>query len=187
MTSRGLQILNRFTGWWRLLFFTQAMSVFFCMCLQGVPYSSELRRIALIIILMRAGLSMNVSGLKKVGPSAILMWFIPATLEILGYFFIAPHFLGTTKLEALIIGAVLAAVSPAVIVPRKIRLTEEGYGTKKQIPQMILAGASVDDVFVIVIFSTFISMAQGKEIDAIKIASIPHSPKRCIYAWLHRS
>lgn len=97
-------------------------------------------------------------------------------------FFIAPHFLRTTKLEALIIGAVLAAVSPAVIVPRKIRLTEEGYGTKKQIPKMILAGASVDDVFVIVIFSTFISMAQGKEIDAIKIASIPYSPKRCIYA-----
>lgn len=163
-------------------------SAFFIACgLQGVPYSSELRRIALIIILMRAGLSMNVSGQKKVGRSAILMWFIPATLEILGYFFIAPHFLGTTKLEALIIGAVLAAVSPAVIVPRKIRLTEEGYGTKKQIPKMILAGASVDDVFVIVIFSTFISMAQGKEIDAIKIASIPYSPKRCIYAWLHRS
>ena len=90
---------------------------------------------------MRAGLSMNVSGLKKVGRSAILMCFIPATLEILGYFFFAPHFLGTTKIEALIIGAVLAAVSPAVIVPRKIRLTEEGYGTKKQIPQMILAGA----------------------------------------------
>ena len=108
------------------------MSAFFIACgLQGVPYSSELRRIALIIILMRAGFSMNVSGLKKVGRSAILMWFIPATLEILGYFFIAPHFLGTTKLEALIIGAVLAAVSPAVIVPRKIRLTEEGYGTKK--------------------------------------------------------
>ena len=119
---------------------------------------------------------------KKLDVQQSLCDLYPQLLKFSDTFFVAPHFLGTTKLEALIIGAVLAAVSPAVIVPRKIRLTEEGYGTKKQIPKMILAGASVDDVFVIVIFSTFISMAQGKEIDAIKIASIPYSPKRCIYA-----
>lgn len=123
---------------------------------------------------MRTGLSMNVSGLKKLDIQQSLCTLYLQLLKSSDTFF-APHFLGTTKLEALIIGAVLAAVSPAVIVPRKIRLTEEGYGTKKQIPQMILAGASVDDVFVIVIFSTFFSMAQGKEIDAIKIASIPFS------------
>ncbi|MCQ2240654.1 cation:proton antiporter [Treponema sp.] len=137
--------------------------------------SSELRRIALIIILMRAGLSLNISGLKQVGRSAILMCFVPATLEILGYVLIAPCFLGVSRLEAAIIGAVLAAVSPAVIVPRMIKLSEEGYGTKKQIPQMILAGASVDDVFVIVIFSTFIGMAQGQGIDAMQLVRIPCS------------
>ncbi|MDO4505966.1 MAG: cation:proton antiporter [Spirochaetales bacterium] len=137
--------------------------------------SSELRRIALIIILMRAGLSLDVSGLKKVGRSAVLMCFVPATLEIIGYILIAPCLLGVSILEAGITGAVLAAVSPAVIVPRMIRLTEEGYGTKKQIPQMILAGASVDDVFVIVIFSTFLSMAQGNGIDAMQFVRIPFS------------
>lgn len=137
--------------------------------------SSELRRIALIIILMRAGLSLNISGLKQVGRSAILMCFVPATLEIIGYVLIAPCFLGVSRLEAAIIGAVLAAVSPAVIVPRMIKLSEEGYGTKKQIPQMILAGASVDDVFVIVIFSTFIGMAQGQGIDAMQLVRIPCS------------
>lgn len=137
--------------------------------------SSELRRVALIIILMRAGLSLDVSGLKQVGLSAVLMCFVPATLEIIGYTIVAPIFLGVTILEAAIIGAVLAAVSPAVIVPRMIKLSEEGYGTKKQIPQMILAGASVDDVFVIVIFSTFLGMAQGQGINAMQFVRIPLS------------
>lgn len=137
--------------------------------------SAELRRIALIIILMRAGLSLDVSGLKKVGRSAVLMCFVPAILEITGFIIAAPHFLGLSILEAGIMGSVLAAVSPAVIVPRMIKLTEEGYGTKKQIPQMILAGASVDDVFVIVVFSTFIGIAQGHGIDAVQIAKIPLS------------
>lgn len=137
--------------------------------------SSELRRIALIIILMRAGLSLDISGLKKVGRSAILMCFVPATFEIVGYILIAPVLLHISYLDAAIMGAVLAAVSPAVIVPRMIKLTEEGYGTQKQIPQMILAGASVDDVFVIVMFSAFTGMAQGQEISALQFATVPVS------------
>ena len=131
--------------------------------------SAELGRIAFIIILMGAGLSPDVSGLKKVGRSAVLMCFLPAALEITGYIIAAPHFLGFTMLESGIMGSVLAAVSPAVIVPRIKRLTEEGFGTKKQIPQMILAGASVDHVFVIVLFSTFIGIARGHGIDLQKI------------------
>lgn len=137
--------------------------------------STELRRIALIIILMRAGLSLDLSGLKKVGRSAVLMCFLPATFEILGYVLIAPRLLGISLLDAAIMGAVLAAVSPAVIVPRMIKLTEENYGTKKQIPQMILAGASVDDVFVIVIFSAFLGMAQGESVSVLQFVKIPFS------------
>lgn len=137
--------------------------------------STELRRIALIIILMRAGLTLDVSGLKKVGRSAFLLCFVPAALEIVGYIVFAPILLNVTYLDAAIMGAVLAAVSPAVIVPRMIRLTEEGYGTEKQIPQMILAGASVDDVFVIVMFSTFIGMAQGNGVNAMQFVKIPAS------------
>lgn len=137
--------------------------------------STELRRIALIIILMRAGLSLDLSGLKKVGRSAILMCFLPATFEILGYVLVAPRLLGISLLDAAIMGSVLAAVSPAVIVPRMIKLTEEKYGTKKQIPQMILAGASVDDVFVIVIFSAFLGMAQGESVSVLQFVKIPFS------------
>lgn len=137
--------------------------------------SSELRRIALVIILMRAGLSLDVSGLKKVGRSAVLMCFLPAVFEIAGYVILAPRFLNVSLLDAAIMGSVLAAVSPAVIVPRMIRLTEEGYGTSKQIPQMILAGASVDDVFVIVMFSAFTGMAQGQDISWVSFARVPVS------------
>ncbi len=137
--------------------------------------SSELRRIALVIILMRAGLSLDVIGLKKVGRSAVLMCFLPAVFEIAGYVILAPRFLDVSLLDAAIMGAVLAAVSPAVIVPRMIRLTEEGYGTSKQIPQMILAGASVDDVFVIVMFSAFTGMAQGQDISWVSFARVPVS------------
>lgn len=137
--------------------------------------SSELRRIALVIILMRAGLSLDVTGLKKVGRSAVLMCFLPAVFEIAGYVILAPRFLDVSLLDAAIMGAVLAAVSPAVIVPRMIRLTEEGYGTSKQIPQMILAGASVDDVFVIVMFSAFTGMAQGQDIFWVSFARVPVS------------
>lgn len=137
--------------------------------------SSELRRIALVIILMRAGLSLDVSGLKKVGRSAVLMCFLPAVFEIAGYVILAPRFLNVSLLDAAIMGSVLAAVSPAVIVPRMIKLTEEGYGTSKQIPQMILAGASVDDVFVIVMFSAFTGMAQGQDISWVSFARVPVS------------
>lgn len=137
--------------------------------------SSELRRIALIIILMRAGLSLDLTGLKKVGRSAILMCFLPASFEILGYVLIAPPLLKISIVDAAIMGAVLAAVSPAVIVPRMIKLTEEKYGTAKQIPQMILAGASVDDVFVIVMFSAFLGIAQGQNVSPVQFAKIPVS------------
>ena len=119
--------------------------------------SADLRQIALVIILTRAGLSLSLSDLKKVGRPAILMCFVPACVEIVGTIILAPLLFGITTLEAAIIGAVIAAVSPAVIVPRMIRFMEEGYGTKKSIPQLILAGASVDDVFVIVLFTSFTS------------------------------
>ena len=111
--------------------------------------SSELRQIALIIILLKAGLSLNLADLKKVGRPAIMMACIPATFEILAYFLLAPYFLGITRLEAAVMGAVMGAVSPAVVVPRMVQLMDEKYGTAKSIPQMILAGASCDDIYVI--------------------------------------
>ena len=123
--------------------------------------SAELRKIALIIILTRAGLSLDLSGLKKIGRPAVLMCFVPASFEIIGILIFAPKLMGLTTLEAAIMGAVLAAVSPAVVVPRMVKLMDEGYGTREGIPQLILAGASVDDVYVIVLFSTFVSMMQG--------------------------
>ena len=111
--------------------------------------SSELRQIALIIILLKAGLSLNLADLKKVGRPAIMMACIPATFEILAYFLLAPYFLGITRLEAAVMGAVMGAVSPAVVVPRMVQLMDEKYGTAKSIAQMILAGASCDDIYVI--------------------------------------
>lgn len=137
--------------------------------------SSELRRIALIIILMRAGLSLNLKDLKKVGVSAVLMCFVPAAFEMAAYILIAPLFFDIGWIDAAIMGTVLAAVSPAVIVPRMIKLTEEGWGKEKRIPQMILAGASVDDVFVIVMFTTFTSIAQGESVNAFQFIKIPLS------------
>ena len=120
--------------------------------------SAEIRKIALIIILARAGLSLNVADLKKVGRPAVLMCFVPACFEILGMLVLAPALLGVSLMDAAIMGAVVGAVSPAVIVPKMLGLIEEGYGKEKSIPQMILAGASVDDVFVIVMFSVFTGM-----------------------------
>lgn len=137
--------------------------------------SAEIRKIALIIILTRAGLSLDVSGLKKIGRPAIMMCFVPATFELLGMLVLGPLLLGLSLLEAAIMGAVLAAVSPAVVVPRMVKLMEEGYGTKQGIPQLILAGASVDDVYVIVLFTTFVGMAQGQEISVMKFINIPIS------------
>lgn len=137
--------------------------------------SADIRKIALIIILTRAGLSLDVSGLKKIGRPAIMMCFVPATFELIGMLILGPKLLGLTLLEAAIMGAVLAAVSPAVVVPRMVKLMEEGYGTKKGIPQLILAGASVDDVYVIVLFTTFTGMAQGNGVSIIRFVNIPVS------------
>lgn len=137
--------------------------------------SSEIRQIALIIILTRAGLSLDISGLKKLGRPAVMMCFVPASFELLGMILLAPKLLGLSMLEAAIMGAVLAAVSPAVVVPRMVKLMEEGYGTKKGIPQLILAGASVDDVYVIVLFTTFTSMIQGNGVSVIRFINIPVS------------
>ena len=130
---------------------------------------------ALIIILTRAGLGLDLLGLKKMGRSAVLMCFVPASFELLGMLFLAPKLLGITWLEAAVMGAVLAAVSPAVVVPRMVRLMEEGYGVKEGIPQLILAGASVDDVYVIVLFSTFVGMMQGEGASLIRFVNIPVS------------
>lgn len=137
--------------------------------------SADLRQIALVIILTRAGLSLNLEDLKKVGRPAILMCFVPACVELVGTVLLAPVLLGVTPLEAAIMGSVLAAVSPAVIVPRMIRLMEEGYGTDKSIPQLILAGASVDDVFVIVLFTAFTSLASTGTLSAVSFLQIPVS------------
>ena len=137
--------------------------------------SGELRQIALVIILTRAGLSLDVSDLKKVGRPAVLLCFVPACVEILGTVILAPMLLGVTMLEASIIGSVIAAVSPAVIVPRMIKLIDEGYGKAKSIPQLILAGASVDDVFVIVVFTAFTALASTGEMSVTSFIQIPIS------------
>lgn len=137
--------------------------------------SSELRKLALIIILLKAGLSLDLKDLKKAGRPAILMSFVPATCEIAGYILFAPLLLGINRIEAAVMGAVLGAVSPAVVIPRMVMLMEEKYGTKKAIPQMIMAGASCDDIFVIVLFTTFLSMAQGGSADIIDFVNIPVS------------
>ena len=137
--------------------------------------SADLRKMALIIILIKAGLSLNLADLKKVGRPAVMMAFVPASFEILGFFLLAPYILGLTRIEAAVMGAVLGAVSPAVVIPRMVQLLESGYGTKKSIPQMILAGASCDDIFVIVLFSTFVSMAQGGSAHVSDFVNIPVS------------
>ena len=137
--------------------------------------SADLRQIALVIILTRAGLSLDLASLKKVGRPAVLMCFVPACAEIVGTVLLAPKLLGVTVLEAAIIGSVIAAVSPAVIVPRMIRLIEEGYGKEHSIPQLILAGASVDDVFVIVVFTAFVALAGEGSVSAFSFLQIPIS------------
>ena len=180
-------MLGMFLGWvCRKLRLPGLMGMIFTGILLG-PYafnlidvsilniSSELRRIALIIILMRAGLSLDVNDLKKVGRPAVLMCFLPACFEILGMVILAPKLLGMPVLDAAIMGAVVGAVSPAVIVPKMLKLIEEGYGTDKGIPQLILAGASVDDVFVIVMFTAFTGLAQGGAVSPMSFVKIPVS------------
>lgn len=137
--------------------------------------SAELRKIALIIILTRAGLGLDLAGLKKIGRPAVLMCFVPASFELIGMILLAPKLMGLTVLEAAIMGAVLAAVSPAVVVPRMVKLMDEGYGVNEGIPQLILAGASVDDVYDIVLFSTFVGMMQGEGASILKFVNIPIS------------
>lgn len=137
--------------------------------------SSDLRQMALIIILIKAGLSLNLADLKKVGRPAVMMSCVPASCEILAFVLFAPALLGITRVEAAVMGAVLGAVSPAVVIPRMVQLMDEQYGTEKSIPQMILAGASCDDIFVIVLFSTFTRMAQGGTAHAVDFLNIPVS------------
>lgn len=137
--------------------------------------SAELRQMALIIILLKAGLSLDPSDLKRVGRPALLMSFVPASCEILAFVLLAPALLGVTRAEAAVMGSVLAAVSPAVVVPRMVQLMETRYGSDKSIPQLIMAGASCDDIFVIVLFSTFTGMAQGEGVHAADLLGIPLS------------
>ena len=137
--------------------------------------SPDLRKMALVIILIKAGLSLNIKDLKKVGRPALMLAFVPASFEMLAYTVFAPLLFDITRIEAAVMGAVLSAVSPAVVVPRMVMLMEEKYGTDKSIPQMILAGASLDDVFVIVLFSTFTAMAQGGSADVMSFVNIPVS------------
>lgn len=137
--------------------------------------SADLRQMALVIILLKAGLSLDLGDLKRVGRPAVLLSFLPAVFEILAFLLFAPAVLGVNRIEAAVMGAVLGAVSPAVVVPRMVQLMEEGYGTDKSIPQMMLAGASLDDVFVIVLFTTFVGMAQGDGVHWMSFVNIPVS------------
>ncbi len=137
--------------------------------------SADIRKIALVIILTRAGLTLNLEDLKKVGRPAFLMCFVPATFEMIGMIILAPRLLDVSLIEAAVIGAVVAAVSPAVVVPEMIKIMEDGYGTKQGIPQLILAGASVDDVYVIVMFTAFTSLAQGSNVSVMSFVNIPVS------------
>ena len=138
-------------------------------------HSGEIRTLAFIIILLKAGLMLNLQVLKKVGRSAILLCFVPASMEMVAYALFAPALLGISVVEAGIIGAIMGAVSPAVVVPRMTKLIEEGWGTNKGIPQMIVAGASADDVYVIVLFTSLLSLAGGNDFHIVDLARIPLS------------
>ena len=134
--------------------------------------SADLRQMALIIILIKARLSLDLGDLRRMGRPAVLMSFLPASFEILAYILFAPMLLGVTRLEAAVMGAVLGAVSPAVVMPRMVRLMEEGWGTREGVPQLILAGASCDDVFAIVLFSAFTGMARGGSVNLAEFVGI---------------
>lgn len=137
--------------------------------------SVDLRQLALVIILTRAGLALDIKDLMKVGRPALLMCFVPACFEIAGMMLIAPPLLGISLLDAAIMGTVVAAVSPAIIVPKMLHLMDQKYGTSKSIPQLIMAGGSVDDVFVIVMFTAFTGLALGGKISAVSFLQIPVS------------
>ena len=151
--------------------------------------SADLRKLALVIILLKAGLSLDLQDLKKVGRPALLMAFLPAAFEVVGYLLLAPVLLPVTRTEAAVLGAVMSAVSPAVVVPRMVALMEEKRGTDKGIPQMILAGASLDDVFVLVLFTAFVGMAQGGPLEVAGLLDVPVSILSgvvlgCAVGWL---
>lgn len=140
-----------------------------------IELSPQLRQVALVIVLTRAGLALNIYDLWKVGKPALLLCFLPATVEIMGIVLLAPRIMGITTIEAVLMGCVLAAVSPAVIVPRMLKMMEEGYGVEKSIPQMILAGVSVDDVYVIVLFTSVMAIASGGNLSSNMLLEIPIS------------
>lgn len=150
-------------------------SVFNLLDSELLNISADIRQIVLIVILTRAGLSLDLKDLRKVGRPAVLLSFLPATFEIIGTMIFAPIFLGLTLIESALLGAVLGAISPAVVVPRMITLINEKFGTKKGIPQLILAGSSVDDIYALVLFSSFLSLAQSGEFHAMNLLSIPLS------------
>ena len=149
--------------------------------------AAELRQLALVLILLRAGLALDLNDLKQVGRPAILLCFVPAAVEILGYVLLGPRLLGLSVVECAVMGAVIAAVSPAVIVPRMLKLMEEKRGTDQSIPQMIMAGASADDVFVIVLFSSFLTLAQGGKMTAASLLPVPVSMIGLALCWFFRS
>lgn len=140
-----------------------------------INISSMLRQIALVIILTRSGLSINLNKLKEMGRPAILMAFIPATFEIIGVLILAPTLLNVSLVEALLIGSVLAAVSPAIVVPRMINLIDEEYGKKRNIPELIMAGSSIDDIYVIILFYAFLGLSETNKINTIALINIPIS------------
>jgi len=137
--------------------------------------SGDLREIALIVILLRAGLTLDLKDLKKVGRPAVLMCFVPALLEIGAITLLAPLLFGISTIEAAIMGTVVAAVSPAVVVPRMIKLMESGYGQEKRVPHLVMAGATVDDVVVIILFTAFLGMYQGQGFQAASLIKVPIS------------
>lgn len=160
-----------------LLFTGIVLGPYFLNCIDYsiLSISSELKQIALIIILIKAGLSLNIRDLKKVGHTAILMAFVPATFEIIGYIILAPIFLQLSFIQSALLGCVLAAVSPAVVIPKMISMIEQGYGVKQRIPQLIMAGASCDDIFVLVLFSNLLLMNQGQKMNIHTLVNIPIS------------
>ena len=177
MCLGGLLKRLRLPGLLGLLFTGMALGPFALDLLDPsiLGISADLREIALVIILTRAGLSLELEDLKKVGRPAVLLCFVPACFEMAGMALLAPRLLGVSLLDAAIMGTVVGAVSPAVIVPKMLSLMEEGYGVKQRIPQMILAGASVDDVFVIVMFSAFTGLAQGEGFSPVSLFQVPVS------------
>lgn len=186
LLSVGLIILGGLLGGWLAskIHLPRIIGMLFVGILTG-PYllniidpsvleiSGEIRKIALIIIIVKAGLSLDINDLKRIGRTAVMLCFVPATLELLAFILFAPYLMGVTRLQAAILGAVMGAVSPAVTIPRLTQMIDEGYGVKKGIPQMLIAGASADDIYVIVIFTTLVGMEAGDRVNALSFLKIP--------------